>query len=213
MQRFNVDAIEKTLTGFRSAFPGINKRLSIRRDKVDKKLIDNLLEAYTFLNHLLKLGIDLFSPAGQHSMLELNHLVLCGSDPSARSEYYRHILETRKKYSKTIIPVREWVSKHQKKLKPCQLAAGYYCRSLSQPQVFIEGNHRTGNIILNYLLLSRGVAPLIVSKDNAFEYFQLSGTIKFAATSGILSKMRLLVGYAGEFNSFLLSNTSAEYLR
>ena len=46
------------------------------------------MEAYSFANHLWKKGINLFSPSGLYNMLELNHIVLCGTDKQKRLEYF-----------------------------------------------------------------------------------------------------------------------------
>jgi hypothetical protein len=50
-------------------------------------------------------------------------------------------------------------------------AAGVYIRILSEPQLFIEGNHRTGALIMSYLLAREGRAPFVLTDDNAREYF------------------------------------------
>jgi len=212
MPAFNLKTIETSLMDFKKAFPAINKRLSLHREPVDRELIQKVLEAYTLLNYLLKRDINLFSPAGLHSLLELNHVVLCGTDPDARTEYYSHILETRRKFNTTIVPLRKWVCSHCSTPDPYHLAAGFYCRSLSRPQVFIEGNHRTGNIILNYLLLSRGQPPLILSDTNAFDYLELSGKIKFSSKDTLYDKFRLLVGLSHHFRDFLESNAAYRFL-
>jgi len=212
LQIFNIHSIEKSLDSFRRSFHTLNKKLSIFRDEFDKELASNIVEAYSFLNHLLKRKIDLFSPAGRHSLLELNHLVLCGSNASKRSEYYQHVLETRKKFNNTIIPIKQWVIGHKNMPDPYTLASGYYCRSLSQPQLFIEGNHRTANIVLNYLLLSRGEPPLILSDTNAFDYLEISGDIKFSFKRNFIEKLRLLIGLQNKFKYYLRGYVSEKYL-
>ena len=118
-----------------------------------------ILEAYTFLNSLLERGSDLFTPAGLHSLLEMNHIVLCGSGPENRQDFYQHLAETRKNFQRRIKPIASWVLANRNGDKPYRLATGFYTRMLSRPQLFLEGNHRTGNIILNYLLVSKGKAP------------------------------------------------------
>jgi Fic family protein len=49
---------------------------------------------------------------------------------------------------------------------------------LSQPQLFFEGNHRTGALAMSYLLVQDGKAPFVLTVDNAEAYFNPSTLIK-----------------------------------
>jgi Fic family protein len=49
---------------------------------------------------------------------------------------------------------------------------------LSQPQLFFEGNHRTGALVMSYLLVQDGKAPFVLTVDNAEAYFNPSTLIK-----------------------------------
>jgi hypothetical protein len=207
---FRLNKIEERLKSFQKDFPEINKKLTVGRDPVDDVLIENILTGYDFLNHLLERRIDIFSPAGLHSMLELNHIVLCGTSVDMRAEYYRHIIATRNKYNDNIDRIKDWVDAQSQNVDSYKLASGYYCRSLSMPQLFIEGNHRTGNLILNYLLVCRGVSPLVLSKDNAFQYLELSGKIKFSSKNKLLSNYNLLRNLNKQFREFLIQHVAPE---
>ncbi|MCX7926650.1 MAG: trehalose-phosphatase, partial [Candidatus Omnitrophica bacterium] len=46
-------------------------------------------------------------------------------------------------------------------------------------QMFDEANHRTGNLIMNLILLLFGQSPFIISEENASTYFELSYEIKY----------------------------------
>jgi PBP superfamily domain len=57
-------------------------------------------------------------------------------------------------------------------------AAGAYVRMLSRPQLFIEGNHRTGALLMSYILVRDGLPPFVLSTDSAAAYFDPSTVVK-----------------------------------
>ena len=57
-------------------------------------------------------------------------------------------------------------------------AAGVYVRVLSEPQLYIEGNHRTGALIMSYILARDDRPPFVLSVENAIGYFDPSSVIK-----------------------------------
>lgn len=176
---FDTSAINASLHAFQQKFSQINHGLTRGRDEFTTELRQNIIDAYTFLNEQLKLGIRLFSPAGLHIMLELNHIVLCGCNSRVRLQYHSHVLATRARFLKNITKTRSWVLKKHQGYPPRKLAVEFYFRAISQPQLFIEGNHRTENIIMNYILVSKGANPFIISPDTAHRYLELSGDMKF----------------------------------
>jgi hypothetical protein len=212
LQFFNLPAIEQSLTAFLEAFPGINERLSIRRETFTPVMVGQIVEAYGFLNELLEKEMDLFTPAGLHGLLELNHIVLCGTSRETRSVYYSHLEETRMSFLGQIRTIKEWVLKKRKESDPYHLAAGFYSRMLSRPQLFLEGNHRTGNIILNYLLVSKGSAPYIVGPENADTYLDISGDIKFTDNGNYLDTALRMPGHKKRFRAFLKETVNPEFL-
>jgi hypothetical protein len=178
-----VDSIEESLRAFQSSFGAINAGLEMQREPFTDGMRANIRQAYGLLNALQGKRIDLFTPAGLHSMLELNHIVLCGSEPRVRYEYHSHILSTRKRFHKNIRPIRQWVLKRAEGTAPLSLAVGFYARMITRPQLFIEGNHRTGNIILNHILMKSGLPPFVVSPESAKEYLDISGELKMGKPS------------------------------
>ena len=56
-------------------------------------------------------------------------------------------------------PIRRWYRKHETK-NPYKVASQVYVGVLSQPQLYQEGNHRTGSLITSGILLQSGVRPL-----------------------------------------------------
>jgi hypothetical protein len=210
--RFHIDHIDEALRDFQAHFPRINERLSLQREDLTRAMIDQILQAYMFLNQLLEQNIDLFSLGGLHSLLELNHIVLCGTDRVTRLEYHSHVLETRKSFHKGVNAIQKWVIEKSKDGKPHKLAAGFYSLALSQPQLFIEGNHRTENIILNYLLMSANENPFVINARNAFDYLELSGKIKFSDKNNIRKGKWALPGLRKEFSHFLKKAGDAQFI-
>ncbi len=209
---FAIDTIDESLCAFAARFHQINDRLSLHRENLTRPMIDNILQAYDFLNHLIRRDIDLFSLGGLHSLLELNHIVLCGTDRRTRFEYHSHVLETRKSFHAGIRPAQRWVIEHRNDKNPFKMAAGFYAIALSQPQLFIEGNHRTENIILNYLLVSAGEAPFVIDPESAFDYLELSGKIKFSDKKKISKGKWSIPGLRKAFIHFLHASVSRNYL-
>ncbi|MDF1567393.1 MAG: hypothetical protein P1P77_05190 [Spirochaetaceae bacterium] len=210
--RFHISAINSALKDFQAEFLTINENLAMKREDVSDDMVNQIVEAYVFLNGLLQKGMDLFTPAGMHSLLEMNHIVLCGSDPDQRMNYYHHIAETRARFMKRIKPIRAWVEKNEKKSNPYKLAAGFYLQNLSQPQLFIEGNHRTGNILVNYLLVSKGLPPYIITPDTAKEYLDISGDIKFTDKDNSIENTIKMPGQKKRFISLLQEHSETRFL-
>ncbi len=207
MYCFHLSAIEKSLKHFKKEFPKINESLAMRREEFTDLMTDQILEAYEFLNSLLLKEMDIFTPAGLYALLEMNHIVLCGSDQKTRMQYYQHLSETRKSFLLRIKPIKQWVIRKHHSYDPFKLAAGFYSQMLSRPQLFLEGNHRTGNILLNYLLVSKGAPPYIVSADDAHIYLDLSGDIKFTEKGNFDTALRM-PGHRKRFQMFLREHVS-----
>lgn len=207
---FNLTTIEAAFRQFQHDFPTVNDQLEMRREEFSDTIIANLMDGYRFLNDLQRKGIDLFSMSGLYNMLELNHVVLCGTDPSVRMEYFRHLQETRKTFSERIHPILRWFQKWGETLDPYEIAAEYYGRSLSFPQLFYEGNHRTENMVVNYYLLNRGLPPYLIEAKSAVDYLDVSARIKFSTAKGRGERKR--VKHSKDFRVFLRDFGNADCL-
>jgi hypothetical protein len=62
---------------------------------------------------------------------------------------------------------------------------------LSEPQVFIEGNDRTGALVINYILAKEGQVPFVLTTANAKTYFKISALIKQLPRNGLVKMFRL----------------------
>jgi hypothetical protein len=206
----NLKRIFKSLKVVQKHFDGINDTLTVKRDPLDDFVLDNMISAFSYLNEIIALGVDLFSDKGLSAMLELNHLALCGSDENLRREYRFHIQSTREKFFDMVAPLRRWYRKHQGD-NPVKVAAEMYVGVLSQPQVFIEGNHRTGSLISSWVLVTHNHGPFVLTRKNAIAYFEPSSQIKFTDKRTIHGRMKL-PKYKKEFRTFLEKNSSKKFL-
>jgi len=179
--RLDLADIEASLREVQREFPKINAILKSRRDTMSDTVVENMLLGYDRVDQALAQGRALLSADELDQLLELNHLVLCGVDQKLRREYHRHIEATRYRFydskSFNISYVLKWYRKHTQE-NVWKRAAGVYIRILSQPQLFIEGNHRTGALIMSYLLGLDRKPPFVLSVANARAYFDPSTLIK-----------------------------------
>jgi hypothetical protein len=83
---------------------------------------------------------------------------------------------------------------------------------LSQPQLYQEGNHRTGSLIASGILLQSGCPPFVLTHHNAIGYFNPSSEIKFTDKRSVGGKLRL-PKYRREFRGFLQQNVSPKFVR
>ena len=99
------------------------------------------------VDRLLCDGVDIFAMGQLHHWLELNAIVLCGREAAVRSRHHRLIEATEAHFYEQpdggIRDIMDWYALNRGK-SVWRRAAGVYIRTLSEPQLFVEGNHRTG---------------------------------------------------------------------
>ena len=212
--RLRLGRIEDELRELQRYFPAINAVLNSRRDDFTDTVRQNMLTAYEFLDALVAEDLDLFSDEGLEALLQLNHLVLLGRGYDPR-EFGGHITATRGRFFDNfrlyVKPLRRWYRRHETQ-NPYKVAAQVYVGVLSQPQLYQEGNHRTGSLIASGVLLQNGCPPFVLTRQNAVAYFNPSSEIKFTDKRTINGKLRL-PKYQGEFREFLLRNVNQAYVR
>jgi len=212
----NLPMIAASLRDVQANFSQINDVLRSRRDSMTDEVVERMLAGYTFVNDALKNRVDLLHPQYRARLLELNHIVLCGLDPRVRKEYHQHIEAAARRFYNNndegydIDRILEWYEKHSQE-SPWKRAAGVYVRVLSQPQLYIEGNHRTGALIMSYILARDGKAPFVLTVANAKAYFDPSTLIKETkkTTFTLLAKLPRL---KKQFAQFLHDQVNANYL-
>ena len=173
-----------------------------------------MLSGYEFLDATVSHNLDLFSDEGLEAVLQLNHLVLLGRGYDSRA-FRGHISATRRRFfenfSKYVKPLRRWYYKHYAE-SSYKVASQMYVGVLSQPQLFQEGNHRTGSLIASGILLQNGRPPFVLTRQNAAAYFNPSSEIKFTDKRTIRGKLRL-PKYQNDFGEFLRTNVNEAYVR
>ena len=214
MGLLNLPAIEASLRRVQREFDTINRRLSSPRDPMSDTVIENVLAGYAYLNVLHEDGINVFAK-GQHKyLLELNNRVLCGTDPALRLEFAPHIQATQTRFYEEphggIEDLVEWCAAHRND-SVWKRAAGTYVRSMSKPQLFIEGNHRTGTLLASSILLNAGQPPFVLTVENAVAYFEPSTVIRNTSKLGPMALFRL-PGIKKRFAKFLEQQADPSYL-
>lgn len=211
MPVLNLAAIEQSLREVQANFQTINAQLELQREAMTENLVNNLLSAYRYLDTLVDHGDELFVSQELKNILELNHLVLCGEDREMRREFGTHIQATHDKFYKHISWIKAWYKKHGKD-PVYKRAAGVYVGILCQPQLFIEGNHRTGALIASLELLRAGKPPFVLTLDNAVGYFNPSAVIKFSDRRKVWHSMFKMPGIKKQFGKFLEARANLDYL-
>ena len=84
-------------------------------------------------------------------------------------------------------------------------------RLLSEPQLFIEGNHRTGALIMSCILIRDGRPPFVLNTANARGYFDPSTLITKTKKTPISMLFRM-PKLKREFAAFLRENADDRYL-
>ncbi|WP_295389336.1 hypothetical protein [uncultured Thiodictyon sp.] len=179
--RFDLPAIEQSLRAVQRDFKRINATLETRRDPLRDQVISNLMTGYAYLDRLLAQGRNPLTPGNSADLLQLNHLVLCGTDQAAIKDAAKHIAETEARfYNDGPGGVRElmnWLDSHRDQPIWRQTACAYI-QIMSRPQLFIEGNHRTGALIMSAMLARNGKPPFVLTVNNAKAYFDPSTLAK-----------------------------------
>jgi hypothetical protein len=190
----DLQSIEASLREVQREFSQINQELNFSRERMDDEVVENLLSGYALIDHLLEANIDLFALGSSSFLFELNTCVLCGTSEQKRREYHKHIAaNNRYFYERTdagIQDLYEWYTL-QRHESVWRRAAGVYSPILTEPQVFIEGNDRTGTLVMSYMLAKEGQPPFVLTAANAKAYFESSARIKKLPRNGLANLFRL----------------------
>jgi len=210
--RFNLAAIEASLRSVQRDFHLINAVLKTPREPIGDDVLRNMLAGYAYVDRLIAERINIFAMGFLKHLLEMNALVLCGSED--RPQYASHLEATERWFyedgSGGIRDLVDWMHSHPLR-SPWRMAAGAYIRILSEPQLFIEGNHRTGALVMSYLLAREGLPPFVLSVKNAAGYFDPSTTIRHLRKKS-LAMLVHLPELDARFTEFLQAQANAAYL-
>lgn len=213
--RIDIKKIQKSLRAVQKDFDKINDSLDVRRDPMRDEIISNMVEGYRYVNNLLNQDVSLLEREGLHHFLELNHIVLCGLDQAVRKDYQMHIEATTDRFYQQknfcISDIRSWAEKH-KQDSPWKRAAGVYIMHVSQPQLFFEGNHRTGALLMSSILVRHGKPPFVLGVDNAKAYFDPSSLAK-NTNKNLIGTYYKLPKIKKTFAKFLKRQANPDFLK
>jgi len=177
----DLTAVDASLHDLQRAFGSELAEVAAARDPMDDRVIDNMVAGYAFVDTLVGLGVDVLAMGHHKDLLELNTIVLCGTSPARREQYAGHVEATEQRFYEEreggIQDLAEWYKVHERE-STWDRAAGAYVRMLSKPQLFIEGNHRTGALLMSYILVRDGQPPFVLSTESAADYFDPSTVVK-----------------------------------
>jgi hypothetical protein len=217
-QRLDLYAIDGALLEVERAWPRIDAELRGlhigRKDPFTAVLRANMLSAYAYLDSLLANDVAPFSPAGFDHMLALNDRVHYGTEAALTAEFASAIESNAEKFNAHIEPIANWYWKHADNGDhPYKLAAETYVSIVGQPQLFVEGNHRTGSLIASWINLVAGYPPFVLSVANAIAYFAPSAAIKQFANRSTWRGRQQLPKYRKSFRAFWEQHVDERYVR
>jgi len=173
--RLNIDAIRSSLVDAQKNFKKINATLTVERKPPSDGVLENLIEGYEKIDQHIANGVDLFAVGNSHLLLELNHIVLFHNSGRTMEENESQFKATKKHFYEAkhggIGQLMEWLEIHKDR-SVWKRAAGTFTHTLSQPQLFLEGNHRTGSLMMSFILMKEGYSPFVLSHENAIHFFE-----------------------------------------
>jgi Fic family protein len=195
IRRLDLAAIETSLRTVQQQYFAINDSLNAERAEFSDIILSNMLAGYRLVDTFVAARTDLFSLGNSRKILELNNLVLYGADNPRRSQRYADQLGTSERYfyEQQAGGIGDLVEFYQRQHFPdvWHRAAMLHVRILAQPQLFIEGNHRTSCLLMSYILVQDGKPPFVLTPHIAKPYFDPSASI------GRLKKRSLAIRIKG----------------
>jgi hypothetical protein len=85
-------------------------------------------------------------------------------------------------------------------------------RIVSKAQLFIEGNHRSGALVVSYLLVHEGQPPFVLAPDSAAAYFEAATAAQDVHKQSLAMVVRLR-GLRGRLARVLASDADPRFLR
>lgn len=220
MPRLNLQEIEHTLGQTKACWPELQDQLvahgMARKDiAFNDQVMQRMLCAYDRLDSLLARQIDLFGYQHVDELCALNDVVHYGDDAALRREYAAAIAANKNKFEIQFPALYNWYREKRDTASTEKLAAKVYVSILGMPQLFIEGNHRTGALIASWINVSRGQPPFVLSPANALGFFQPSSQIKDFSARSYWRGRRRLPKYHKSFRRFWVAQSAEgqRYLR
>ena len=215
--QLNLEAVNQSLQSVEATWQSIDDELDRRqigrRDTPFTAMVrERMMTAYSHLDYLVEQKIAPFSADGLIEMFVLNNRIHYGTDAHLQHEYRKAIDASYEKFEEQVKPLNAWYHRHEED-HPLKLAAEIYVGILGFPQLFIEGNHRTGALIGSWINLSFGYPPFVLSTKNAIAYFEPSSEIKrFTHKSNWRGRARL-PKYKKVFREFWETNIDDQFIQ
>jgi hypothetical protein len=83
---------------------------------------------------------------------------------------------------------------------------------VSEPELFIEGNHRTGALIMSYVLARAGQPPFVMTARNAKAFLDWSTYLTTRRKTGLFLRVQM-PWLKHRFAAFLRENADRRFLR
>ena len=217
-ERLNLETIDASLKTVEMHWTEIDDELELRgigrKDTPFTATIRmRMMSAYSYLDTLLEQQIVPFSKESIEHILILNERVHYGTDQQLIAEYATAIKATAEKFYQHIEPIQNWYEQYTKRGNhPLKIAAEIYVSILGYPQLYIEGNHRTGSLIANWITVYNGFPPFVLSVENAIAYFAPSAEIKKFVNKSTWRGQTQLPKYRKSFLAFWESHIDSRYL-
>lgn len=210
--RLDLPAIRACLLDTRNNFKKINATLTVKRQPPSDEVIDNLVAGYAQIDHYVAEGINLFANGNSRLLLDLNYTVLYHNSTLSVEEEAAQFEATETHFYESgnggIGSLVEWLQLHNDSSIWKRTAGAFTC-ILSQPQLFLEGNHRTGSLIMSYFLMRAGRAPFVLSYDNASHFFEPAELTKKRRKKNLVDDLIHLPKQTRKFAKLLKSEQEA----
>ena len=187
-----------------------------RRDQpFDKPLMENMLLAWDFIDYCIKKNdYGLLSIRGGPDMLEVNHRVHYGVNDSLRYEFRKAIDATTEKFSRQVVPIRSYYKRKMKHgASTYHIAAEIFIAIVGMPQLYIEGNHRSGSIIASWVNLVNEKPPFVLTVENALAFFEPAQKIKNFDKKSLWRSMTRLPKYKQDFKTFWRNHCDLSFVK
>lgn len=191
----------------------ISKGIGKRDIPFNDLIMDNMMSGYSFLDSLLANKITPFTIESRSNLIQLNNRVHYGDNNQLLADYTNAIEKNIDQFNTQIETIENWYNKHRKlKDDPLKIAAEIYISILGHPQLYNEGNHRTGNLILDWICAYHGLPIFVLSADNAIAYFLPSSEIKKLDKRSLWRSPTKLPKYRNAFLRFLEEHLTEKFI-
>ena len=215
MTQLNLPEIRQSLIHIKTHINTLNQSLSADLPELSTFSLDNMVTGYQLIASYAEEESDLISLGRSADIFEINITVLYGNQEHRDNQEFKSQIKANEKYyfEKTNSGIGDFIDFHDRHhfSTPWQEAAEMYVRLMLQPQLFVEGNHRTGALLISYILLRNKLPPFVLNLDNAKLFFEYSSNISSHRRRSVwmlLNRSQMVK----QFAEYLEANSNSEYL-